>query len=177
MKKRIAWVDCFRALMILCIVFGHAIPDGLLNRYVFFHVAAFFFISGYLFSPRCDSFGVFVRRKFKALMIPYYCFALISIFVFFFLGSIASNRIAISIETTSLMPNLLGMLYANGNTNLMKWNLPLWFLPCLFAALLVMFGIHRCCRTSQNTSIPSVITTLVRLSQPRNASSPMLITG
>ena len=50
MTKRINWVDYFKALMIFCIVFGHAFAGGGLQRYVFFHVAGFFFVSGYLFT-------------------------------------------------------------------------------------------------------------------------------
>ena len=47
MKKRIGWVDIFRAICIIAIVMGHTSAKyGIYTR--LFSVAAFFFISGFL---------------------------------------------------------------------------------------------------------------------------------
>lgn len=45
--KRIEWVDYYKAIAIVLVVVGHA--TGRFNGVIYqFHVAAFFFISGYL---------------------------------------------------------------------------------------------------------------------------------
>lgn len=45
--KRIEWIDIFKGLAIILVVIGHA--TGLFNAYIYqFHVAAFFFISGWV---------------------------------------------------------------------------------------------------------------------------------
>lgn len=141
---RIKWVDTFRAIMILCIAFGHAAKDGALKQYVYsFHVAAFFFISGYLFRMSDLGFKQFAWKKFKSLMIPYYMFSIMSIFVFAVLGSFASEKLGVAIKTVDIPFNIVGMLWANGQTGYMKWNLPLWFIPCLFATTVVAYPIEK----------------------------------
>jgi len=37
--------------------------------------------------------------------------------------------------------NLYGLLYGNCKNGLMKWNLPMWFLPVLFAAQILHYGV------------------------------------
>ena len=45
--KRQAWIDYFKAITIILVVIGHA--TGKFNIYIYqFHVAAFFFISGWV---------------------------------------------------------------------------------------------------------------------------------
>lgn len=36
------------------------------------------------------------------------------------------------------------MLYANSGTGLMRWNMPLWYIPMIFVLLLMAFWIFRC---------------------------------
>ena len=44
--SRIAWIDIFKAICIILVVIGHS--TGKFNHYIYqFHMAAFFFISGY----------------------------------------------------------------------------------------------------------------------------------
>ena len=44
---RIEWIDIFKGLAIILVVVGHA--TGLFSTYIYqFHVAAFFFISGWV---------------------------------------------------------------------------------------------------------------------------------
>lgn len=59
--ERIAWIDIYKGLAICLVVIGHA--TGFFNLYIYqFHMAAFFFISGYApqkEKPKCskDSLG------------------------------------------------------------------------------------------------------------------------
>ena len=46
-NKRIEWIDIFKGLAIILVVIGHS--TGQFNGYIYqFHVAAFFFISGWV---------------------------------------------------------------------------------------------------------------------------------
>lgn len=148
-KDRIIWVDVFRGLMIFAIAWGHALTVKSLaynefSCYIYsFHVPAFFFISGYLFKAKNQSFLPFLIKKTKTLLVPYCIFSLLSILFFWILGQTASQSLDVVVKTTDILPNIGGMLYANGATGYMKWNLPLWFIPCLFAMTLLFYGVNR----------------------------------
>ena len=143
MTKRIGWADALRGLLILLIVYGHTATNGDgLKHYVYsFHVAAFFFLSGYLFSKSGRSAVGFIKRKFLLYMVPYYAFASVSILIFTFLGAFASAELDVLIKYNEVYKSILGMLYASGVQGYMKWNLPLWFLPCMFVTQVMFYFI------------------------------------
>lgn len=132
-----------RAILIFCIVLGHSVSfihfsENPLNHYLYsFHLPAFFFVSGF-FAQNKRTFPAFLLQKVRTLLIPYWVFALLSILVFQVLGGVAENALSVAANGT-LFDNLWGMIYASGTTGLMKWNLPLWYLPCLFAASLLFY--------------------------------------
>ena len=65
LKSRIAWVDVFKGIAIMCVVYGHI---GFVYNYVYqFHMAAFFFISGYLTLLTKENWVPFVMKKAYAL--------------------------------------------------------------------------------------------------------------
>lgn len=150
MEKRIHWADALRGVLILMIVYGHTASNGdMLKHYLYsFHVAAFFFLSGFLFSKGTHGFKAFLKKKFVSLMIPYYIFSVISIAIFTLLGSFASVKLDVAIKHGEVYKNILGMLYANAVEGYMKWNLPLWFLPCMFAAQLMAYPVSEKVRAS-----------------------------
>lgn len=41
------------------------------------------------------------------------------------------------------MQSVIGMLYANSGTGLMRWNMPLWYIPMIFVLLLLAFWIFK----------------------------------
>ena len=58
--KRIDWIDIFKGLAIILVVVGHS--TGLFNAYIYqFHVAAFFFISGWV--AKFDGTSLFVSDE------------------------------------------------------------------------------------------------------------------
>ena len=68
-KERIAWLDIYKALAIICMILGHT--NSFWATYVYlFHMSAFFFIAGCT-SKLSDSFGDFILKKFKALIVPF----------------------------------------------------------------------------------------------------------
>lgn len=67
--KRIDWIDIFKGLAIILVVVGHS--TGLFNAYIYqFHVAAFFFISGWV--AKFDGTSLFkdLLKKARTLIIP-----------------------------------------------------------------------------------------------------------
>jgi fucose 4-O-acetylase-like acetyltransferase len=73
MIKRIEWVDIYKGLAIACIVIGHS-TSPLESYFNLFHVAAFFFISGFTthFS-KYDTY-TFIKKRIQSLLIPFFVF-------------------------------------------------------------------------------------------------------
>lgn len=132
-KKHLDYIDTAKGIGMLCIVFGHIMTNGMLWQWCFaFHVPFFFFISGITYRYKPDKIK-FILNKIKRLLVPYWICSLISILIFYFF----SHNFNAGYDSR-ILPNLLGMLYANSNSGYMEWNKPLWFLPCLFAASIIM---------------------------------------
>ena len=69
-SKRIGLVDVARGIAMICIVLGH-LGIWEINRVVFtFHVPIFYLITGYFFKPE-DSWGSFLKKKTRTLLLPY----------------------------------------------------------------------------------------------------------
>lgn len=67
--KRIDWIDIFKGLAIILVVVGHA--TGLFNAYIYqFHVAAFFFISGWVAKLDRTSLLRDLIKKAMTLIVP-----------------------------------------------------------------------------------------------------------
>lgn len=140
-QKRIAWIDVARGLGILFIILGHIPESGHVRQYLFsFHVPLFFMISGMCYRLE-DRFSDFLKNKMKTIIIPYMCFSIISIFVFWTVGILVPS--ITDGNNTSLVDNIIIMLYGNSKPSLMKYNLPLWFLPCFFCASIIVFFIEK----------------------------------
>lgn len=151
-KQRIAWLDIAKGLGILFIVWGHVLRIGHFRIYLYaFNVALFFFLLGYTF--KYDStLKEFLKKRFVRTMVPYYIWASISIIIFLLMGKFLSFDITNA--SVSLWKNLVGMLYANSRTIYMRWNLPLWFIPCMDLTLamvwLVEYILQGQVRTNKN---------------------------
>lgn len=68
-NKRIEWIDIFKGLAIILVVIGHS--TGQFNGYIYqFHVAAFFFISGWV--AKFDNTNLFkdLYKKIMTLLLP-----------------------------------------------------------------------------------------------------------
>lgn len=67
--KRILWVDICKALAITLVVVGHA--TGQFNQFIYqFHLAAFFFISGYVAKQEKQSFVSELMKRLYTLILP-----------------------------------------------------------------------------------------------------------
>ena len=68
-----------------------------------------------------------------------------SICIYAVLGELAQKKFGIHTDL-SILKNIGGLLYASPRNNYMQYNLPLWFLPCLFATKLMFYGIMKATR-------------------------------
>lgn len=152
-KQRVTWVDCAKAIAMILVVFGHAIRDGAAFRIVYaFHVTAFFLLSG--MTCKADRPLERIKSDFLRIMVPYYAFGLISILIYAVLGKFAANQFAMDVDT-GFGQNVLWMLYACPMHSQLKFNMPLWFLPCLFATKLLYYVLHKLCRGKQGALLCS----------------------
>lgn len=127
-----------RGILMIAIVMGHVFTEGMLRRWVFsFHVSAFFFLSGFCFHYT-EKFGSFLLKKVRTIVIPYFFFSMISILIFW-IGSMVIPSLSSVVECDPVK-NILVMLYGNSKPEVMRYNLPLWFLPCLFTTTLLGYG-------------------------------------
>ena len=140
-SKRISWLDVAKGFGILFIVWGHVLRSGQFRMYLYtFNVTLFFFLLGYTF--KCDeSLKEFFKKRFLRTMIPYYIWSVVSILIFLLMGKYVSFDV--SNASMSLWKNLIGMLYANSRTIYMRWNLPLWFIPCMNLTLVLVWLLER----------------------------------
>ena len=139
-NKRISWLDLAKGLGIFFIVWGHVLRTGHFRIYLYaFNVALFFFLLGYTFKYGA-SLKEFLKKRFFRTMIPYYIWATVSIIIFLLMGKFLSFDITNA--SMSLWKNLIGMLYANSRTIYMRWNLPLWFIPCMNLTLVMVWLIE-----------------------------------
>ena len=135
--ERVVWVDNARAIAMLCIVLGHMLVERYTQSFVYmFHVPAFFFLSGYCFRDRLP-FRQFVLHKLRRIMVPYAAFGLIAIAAYLGYGKLAHEG------TISLPQCLLGLLIGSGESGKMQFNYHLWFLPALFTASVLFYGLKR----------------------------------
>lgn len=151
MKNRIEWIDNLRGIVIILVVIGHLSIPLMLQTFIYsFHMPLFFFLSGYLFNKKTfNSMKEFATKKFHAILVPYFFFALISIPI-----GILNN----SVQGVGTQPIkiLTDFYYLNGTVG---WNTPLWFLIPLF---IIEIGYFYICRKS-TTQISSTIIVLIFL--------------
>ena len=131
--KRIEWADYYKAFAILLVVIGHA--TGRFNGYIYqFHVAAFFFISGYLSRIDKKSYDQIVIIKFFNLILPYIFYGICGLTLF---AILQRNHILQYVSSWESIPswsenirNMFQGLYCD-------WLGATWFLVSLFVAYII----------------------------------------
>ena len=137
MSRRIIWIDNAKFIGIFVVVLGHLTPNMELQTFIYsFHMPFFFLLSGITFNARENSFVSFFKKRFKAILVPYIFFGLITYFYWLFIARYygADARIIIP-----WYKPLIGMLYSAGSAKWLIHNIPLWFLTCLFLTQLLFF--------------------------------------
>ena len=139
---RLHWIDALKGMGIILVVFAHHSLPVALDTYIFsFHMPLFFFISGFLFDfgKYAGSAANFVKGRFRSLIVPYFCFAVLTCLFYFLLDTGFQPGVTnIEFFETSALYGIYSILYALGP--LVSYNPPLWFLTCLFVTELLFYG-------------------------------------
>ncbi|KRT18032.1 hypothetical protein ASU31_01735 [Pedobacter ginsenosidimutans] len=130
-QDRFTSIDYAKFIGIFLVVLGHQeISTNNINIIYAFHMPLFFFLSGFLFSfDKYKSYKIFLVKRFKQLIIPYFAFNIITYVFWLFVGRKFGANSQVNI---SLYKPIIGMFYGNGIDNYLIHCVPLWFLPCLF---------------------------------------------
>lgn len=148
-KKRILWIDAAKFVGIFMVAFGHNWIDAKFCYYFYsFHMPLFFMLAGVTFSNKRD-FSSFFWRKFKTLIIPYVFFAICIIAVYFALSYTHSGTYDVVSEIKAF--------------TLQRRHTHLWFLPVLFAAELVAFGILTINKRNKSIILSAIILILITI--------------
>lgn len=125
--KRIEWVDTAKGIGIILVVFSHSgLPTNLQWLIFSFHMPLFFFLSGFTSKMKAaPDFASFVKKKFNALIIPYFYFSLIVLIGYFFLT-----------QHHLFVPFLKQTIFFG-------WNgIALWFLVVLFCTEILVYSMN-----------------------------------
>lgn len=148
---RLHWIDSLKGIGIMLVVFAHHSLPIALDTYIFsFHMPLFFFISGFLFDfgKYAESATNFVKGRFRSLIIPYFCFALITCLFYFMMDELFTPGVPsieffehIIILEKSVIHGASHILLGFGLA--VSYNPPLWFLCCLFVTELLFYGLAK----------------------------------
>ncbi len=145
-RGRVSWIDAAKGLGIVLIVLGHITSVETPSApYVFiyaFHVPLFFFVSGLTLKPGREPFGAMLQSKFRTLLVPYLCYALLG-YVFYIVGYGVAHALGLRIEQFNYGPwhPLAGVFFGTlGDGNLV--NTPVWFIIALFCTFVIGYAIN-----------------------------------
>lgn len=132
-EKRDSTIDIYKGIGIILVMMGH-IGFGATSSYIAhaFHMPMFFFISGYLYRKKKESFVVWFERKAGALLKPYLLFGILNYFFWIFIQWQKGEPISLSPIGHLLFVNTTGL--ASGS---------LWFLTALFITNMAFFVIEK----------------------------------
>ena len=133
-KNRVEWIDIAKLLGMFAIYFGHLCEEGRARDFVFcFHVPLFFFLSGCMNTyDKEENIFRYILKRAKKILIPFYCFAFISVII-----KVISEKTAGSQIWDYVLIILKGAIR---NTFFAP---ALWFLTCLFV-MEIIFKIIKC---------------------------------
>lgn len=146
-STRIEWLDSAKAIGMVFVYIGHCnIPEW--NVYIdLFHMPLFFIISGFVWNVeknRNMDFKSFVKKKFKAYIVPYFkiatvCFILYGMFINLFrLGWFTDDY------WNQLFKYVFGIIvYSRGTVEWLPQCSPIWFLTCLFIAEIFYYWVMK----------------------------------
>lgn len=137
-KKRELWADYAKGICILLVFIGHsdAIPQAVRIFIYLFHMPMFFFCMGY-YSSTGGTFGGFVKKRFRQLMVPFFAYGIL--YHVLFLG-ILVPLLRGGADWALCRDNILGLLVQTRGTDLVA---PKWFLTAAFVASVLFYALRK----------------------------------
>ena len=156
---RIAWIDAWRAMLIVLVVAGHVF--GMVAHYVpacnagcyefmfkgiySFHMPAFFMLAGMMTSDVARGGAFFFWKSSRRLLVPYFFFGLVGAVVYLILmpyfgrGFVGSTGYYDQFAGGDWWHPWVSLLYGATfpGTDGFRCNSVLWFLPCLFSVKMI----------------------------------------
>lgn len=134
-QKRTPWIDVAKGITILTVFLGHtaSCPNEIIRAIYFFHMPAFFFLSGYCFKLK-NGFGDFVIKKAKGILLPVFTLGLTGSVVVSLMLTFLKNE---SVEWKWVF---LNPVIQYGDHDL------LWYLPAAFVSLVCFNRIVKWCK-------------------------------
>lgn len=132
LMKRVTWIDNVKFICIFFVMVSHLECPPRIFRLFFdpFFLTAFFFVSGYVYKD-CSSFKELIKKKSKALLVPWFWFGLFNI--------VTSHIISFT-EHSSLKKEIaLNLLQIRGYGDRM------WFIAALFMAHIPFYFLVKYC--------------------------------
>lgn len=119
--SRFETVDVAKGIGIILVVLGHVTQNGALGSWIYsFHMPLFFLLSGLFFRPQFGRLWTTAKR----LLVPYLIFAVLSYLYWRF----AESKFRPLPEGFDVNLHALDILWQRQQ---FRFNVPLWFLPCL----------------------------------------------
>lgn len=132
-REEISWVNIFKGILIVLMVFGHAWSP--ITTYIYmFHMPAFIVISGYTYRGNQYSLGTFVRKKMKTLLMPMILINVVFIGIYSIMQKAGIYHFFQSTEAVPFL-NRIGMFFKNAATADLGG--ATWFLLVLFVVELI----------------------------------------
>lgn len=148
----------FSAIGILCVVFGHTGSGFLTVNNIFpyysFHIALFFFISGYFFKYQEDELK-FIAKRFRKLIVPFY----ITFAIYLIIQTILSRYFGFSIGARFSLWKLFVSPWINCQPY--AFCIPGWFVFTLFEVQVVYLLLFKINKVVTNIKIADLIITIV----------------
>ncbi|MGX9133028.1 acyltransferase family protein [Rummeliibacillus sp. JY-2-4R] len=140
-KKRLTWVDAVKGLLMVLVVIGHYPKDldyPLLTYIYWFHMPAFFVLSGLFFKPADsnESMILSIKKRFMQLMVPYIFFVTI-ITCFRYILAFVTGNTDLGWYLHDLLTIIFGGRFARGSYGV------IWFITTLFFTYLLFLLITR----------------------------------
>lgn len=127
--ERIDWIDSAKGLGILLVMLGHCYMEGKFTFWFYsFHMALFFFLSGYTFRVK-EKYIYFFVKKIRTLLVPYVFFVVITM--------VFNGSLAIIYGSTYDIIEILKLYLVQNRYTL------LWFITCLFLSEQCMFALEK----------------------------------
>lgn len=133
-NNRIDWIDKAKGIATLMVILGHMPIPGFLCVIIYScHMPLFFMLSGYILRDKGETVGTFCKRKMKALLKPLLQYSIILIIFHFCFYTL----IVKSLSVTSVKNEIIGLVIQMKNGG--EYSSSLWFLPCMFLAIIIVF--------------------------------------
>ena len=113
-------IDILKGILIICVVYGHTSLNKLIDVF-WFHMPAFFIISGYFIKPSIELSKEYFIKIIHRYVIPYFCWCIIMYILF---------------HPEHPLKNLIRIIYG-GHNNITIYSYPYWFINTLFISHLL----------------------------------------